>query len=83
MEYVDGSSRIYFSTQRDICLAALLDGARMAGNVEISLNPRPANTGDRLIPRFLPSLIDDVAQRYFGPEPIELGVMKRILSVGE
>ncbi|XP_054277797.1 dnaJ homolog subfamily C member 13-like isoform X1 [Macrosteles quadrilineatus] len=50
IEYADGSSKTYLTTNRDSLLATLLDGVRGSGNMDVHVKMKPTARGKRMGP---------------------------------
>ncbi|CAG9859086.1 unnamed protein product [Phyllotreta striolata] len=60
IEYLNGQSRTYTTTDRDSLLASLLDGVRAAGNKDVHVTMVPTDRGLRLGPLGIP--VDEEAE---------------------
>ena len=73
LEYNDGATRQYLSAQRDLLLACVLDGARLAGNTNAKVVPEQTDASARLCPRY----------KCEAGEPMETLLTKRVAAVAK
>ena len=72
VQWTDGESRSFLSTDRDSLLASLLDGARAAGNPDVHVRMCPLERGRRLTPLDLPCLeeIESSCLKFLTTQPV-------------
>ena len=72
IQWTDGESRNYLSTDRDSLLASLLDGARAAGNPDVHVRMSNLERGKRLTPLDLPCLedIESACLKFLTTQPV-------------
>ena len=72
VQWTDGESRNYLSTDRDSLLASLLDGARAAGNPDVHVRMNNLERGKRLTPLDLPCLeeIESSCLKFLTSQPV-------------
>ena len=72
VQWTDGETRSYLSTDRDSLLASLLDGARAAGNPDVHVRLSPLERGRRLTPLDLPCLeeIESSCLKFLTSQPV-------------
>ncbi|XP_078489054.1 dnaJ homolog subfamily C member 13 [Ciona intestinalis] len=71
IEYRNGQSRHYASTDRDSLLATLLDGVRASGNRDVCIKMTPTNLGQRLGPQrvYLDEDVESMHLKFLSQHP--------------
>ena len=82
IEYKDGLSRTYFSTERDACACSILDACFQVGNASVSITEEKSD-GSRLIPRNSEGATGGgksggLMETIFGGDSIEMWLLNRL-----